>query len=288
MIFKRLVIFMTIVFIIIAAGSYYIYNISESAGISKSMTAISLLSFIGISTLVSLFLGRGIPKEGGNVDFEIHSTGDKKAGKSYAWLIPQTHKTPSGFPITRKLMIIGRATNIDITINDPTISKKHAQLISFENEYQLRDLDSRNGTFINNQRISEAYLGNGDLITFGEAKFVFLFPREKTGLPEEESELTPAALKFDLDITPDDLESGILTSTTTKSQKGSRLRKLSDSKTGGTDKEMNKQKNDKTFFAGNKSADTGKMNPVDSNTQIPKPNQGVKGTNKNTNTKNQN
>ncbi len=63
---------------------------------------------------------------------------------------------------------IGRHHESAIVIDDPCVSKLHAQLERTESgEYQLRDLSSDNGTFVNNRAITTAKLRHGDTIRLG-------------------------------------------------------------------------------------------------------------------------
>jgi len=55
--------------------------------------------------------------------------------------------------IDRDKMIIGRGTDCDITIPKRQISRHHAQIERDEQGYLLRDLDSKNGTFVNSQQV---------------------------------------------------------------------------------------------------------------------------------------
>lgn len=77
-------------------------------------------------------------------------------------------------PLEREEVILGRALEADVRINDTKISRQHAQIRTIINpknkkpEYILTDLDSKNGTVLNGQRIREETLQNGDKITIGE------------------------------------------------------------------------------------------------------------------------
>ena len=77
-------------------------------------------------------------------------------------------------PLEREEVILGRALEADVRINDSKVSRRHARIIttldaeSNSVKYLLTDLDSRNGTFLNNQRITEEFLQNGDKIKIGE------------------------------------------------------------------------------------------------------------------------
>src|SRR3954466_10289086 len=64
-------------------------------------------------------------------------------------------------------IVLGRAVECDVTLTDPTISRRHAELRSDDAVLMVRDLGSRNGTFFNGQRVESAQLRSGDAITFG-------------------------------------------------------------------------------------------------------------------------
>ena len=64
---------------------------------------------------------------------------------------------------------IGRDIVNDIVIGDPEISRKHARFVKRQSGYQLEDLGSTNGTYVNGQRLLGPHLlESGELIMFGE------------------------------------------------------------------------------------------------------------------------
>ncbi|MDZ4863607.1 MAG: adenylate/guanylate cyclase domain-containing protein [Gemmatimonadota bacterium] len=67
--------------------------------------------------------------------------------------------------------IVGRAVTSDIPIFDPTISRRHAELIVSKTEVDLKDLGSSNGTFINGSRVTEGVFAANDSVTFGKVVF---------------------------------------------------------------------------------------------------------------------
>ena len=77
-------------------------------------------------------------------------------------------------PLEREEVVLGRALEADVRINDTRISRQHAliktvsDIESERTNYIITDLRSRNGTFLNGQKISEAVLQNGDKIGIGE------------------------------------------------------------------------------------------------------------------------
>jgi adenylate cyclase len=64
--------------------------------------------------------------------------------------------------------VVGRASNSDIVINDTNVSRRHAELIVSNGTCTVRDLDSRNGTFVNGEQIAERQLRDGDRVLIGE------------------------------------------------------------------------------------------------------------------------
>lgn len=63
--------------------------------------------------------------------------------------------------------IIGRK-NADIQLKDRHVSRRHASIIALEGNLFIEDLDSTNGTFVNNEEIKVRELHEGDTITVGE------------------------------------------------------------------------------------------------------------------------
>ncbi len=77
-------------------------------------------------------------------------------------------------PLERADVILGRALEADVRVNDTQVSRQHAKVTTEpvgegpSQEYILTDLDSRNGTFLNGRRVSRERLENGDKIKIGE------------------------------------------------------------------------------------------------------------------------
>jgi len=70
-------------------------------------------------------------------------------------------------------LVIGRGTDAGIQILDAGLSRSHCCLEKQGTEFFITDLNSRNGTFLNGQRIKRARLTSGDIIAIGGIEFQF-------------------------------------------------------------------------------------------------------------------
>jgi|GEM_PF-796374 len=78
-------------------------------------------------------------------------------------------------PINKFPFIIGRSPTCDLNIASKEISRNHAEVNTFGNSIVLIDMNSTNGTFVNNKKItSRITLISGDVIHFGDVEFKIL------------------------------------------------------------------------------------------------------------------
>jgi pSer/pThr/pTyr-binding forkhead associated (FHA) protein len=68
---------------------------------------------------------------------------------------------------------VGRALDNDIVVNDASVSRHHAVIEAVNGAFVVRDLGSQNGTWIRGERISQAPVGEGDVIKFGDTVYIF-------------------------------------------------------------------------------------------------------------------
>ncbi len=86
---------------------------------------------------------------------------------------------PSGdkleYPLTQNETNIGKAAHNHIVLTDPTVSNAHAILIAREGGYSIADLGSRNGTFVNGEKLAAHahVLRHGDTIQLGQTVLTF-------------------------------------------------------------------------------------------------------------------
>lgn len=78
------------------------------------------------------------------------------------------------YEITSEYISIGRHPDNDIHINDKTISRYHAQILTNQGDSYLRDMSSTNGTYIKSNRIDVCELTDGEVFTIGNYHFKYL------------------------------------------------------------------------------------------------------------------
>jgi len=84
-------------------------------------------------------------------------------------------KEPFIFHLVLDETSIGRSSDSDITISDPLLSRKHSTIFRRDNEYFVKDNESKNGTYLNNNRVTEERpLKHNDVIKIGQTTLQFL------------------------------------------------------------------------------------------------------------------
>ncbi|MBV8139542.1 MAG: FHA domain-containing protein [Deltaproteobacteria bacterium] len=68
---------------------------------------------------------------------------------------------------------LGRALDNDIVINHSSVSRHHASIEAVNGTFELRDLQSQNGTYVSDQRVTQRPITDGDLIRLGQAPLTF-------------------------------------------------------------------------------------------------------------------
>ena len=77
------------------------------------------------------------------------------------------------FPLIESVVNIGRRLENHLVIDDPRVSRNHAQLRSIKARFVLFDLNSTGGTFVNGQRTSQTVLYPGDVISLAGVALIF-------------------------------------------------------------------------------------------------------------------
>ena len=75
------------------------------------------------------------------------------------------------YELGTRTIIIGRSQEADIVLEDEKASRVHCEIRPWDNEYVIKDLKSRNSTFVNDNHVDVATLHIGDRIRIGSTEF---------------------------------------------------------------------------------------------------------------------
>jgi transcriptional regulator with GAF, ATPase, and Fis domain len=78
------------------------------------------------------------------------------------------------FRLSLQEVSVGRLASNHLCVGDPSVSRQHCLIWAQEGGFQIRDLSSNNGTFINGNPIEQSVLANGDKIRIGDTVFRFV------------------------------------------------------------------------------------------------------------------
>ena len=74
------------------------------------------------------------------------------------------------YDLTDKPVTLGRTTEADVVIPSDKASRVHCAIRRWDEDYVIKDMKSRNGTYVNDQRVETAVLRVGDTIRIGSAQ----------------------------------------------------------------------------------------------------------------------
>ncbi|HKR12121.1 MAG TPA: sigma 54-interacting transcriptional regulator [Pyrinomonadaceae bacterium] len=78
------------------------------------------------------------------------------------------------FTINEDAFVIGRETAANVCIADASVSRRHTRIEMQDGAFVITDLESLNGTFVNDLPVKSRILEHGDRLRIGESQFVFL------------------------------------------------------------------------------------------------------------------
>ena len=96
---------------------------------------------------------------------------------------------PKGVSLT-----IGRRNKNNLIIQDLAVSGHHAKIDSVGDRFVLIDLQSKNGSFVNEQLISSHWLSHGDIISIGKHSLVFNYPERENSTVDDGENLDQTIL----------------------------------------------------------------------------------------------
>jgi pSer/pThr/pTyr-binding forkhead associated (FHA) protein len=107
--------------------------------------------------------GAALQDIGGKGPALVVRAGGGRAGESF---FPSDERT-----------LIGRSPECDVFLDDVTVSRKHAEFVRHRTAFEVRDLNSLNGTYFDGVRIDTALLSDGAEVQIGKYRLTFYASR---------------------------------------------------------------------------------------------------------------
>ncbi|MGZ5475602.1 MAG: protein kinase domain-containing protein [Thermoanaerobaculia bacterium] len=82
-------------------------------------------------------------------------------------LVPVKNDSSEKHPISGESVMVGRDRTCSIVLSHPAVSRRHARMTLSGTAWVLEDLQSANGTYVNNTRVDKVKLKAGDVVRFG-------------------------------------------------------------------------------------------------------------------------
>lgn len=102
----------------------------------------------------------------------------------YFWAekVPTLYVPASGIKVivNDENFYIGRKPECNLCLDNIDMSRRHCAIRLIDNRYKVVDLGSRNGTYLNQVKINEAYIKSGDVLRFGKKIYVVIGNSSKT------------------------------------------------------------------------------------------------------------
>jgi len=92
-------------------------------------------------------------------------------------VVTRGHNSGSRFALDEPLVTAGRHPDSVIFLDDITVSRRHAEVRQVDGGYEVADVGSLNGTYLNRERVESASLADGDEVQIGTFKLLFLAGR---------------------------------------------------------------------------------------------------------------
>ena len=107
-------------------------------------------------------------------------------GASLGELVPCGGGDP--IPLQQHRLLIGRRSRCDISLRFPNVSSHHCELQMTNGYWHVRDLNSRNGIKVNDERCDSKYLIPGDVLSIAKHRFEIMYTPDADAPPPDEEE----------------------------------------------------------------------------------------------------
>jgi len=109
---------------------------------------------------------------------------------------------PDDFRLNPGCNVLGREGENDLLIPHPSVSRRHCELWLTEDAVLVRDLESRNGTYVDGERVTEAQVGKGQTLRLGDVEMVLVEAPVRIAVPDVPLPPQPRQQLFMEDGTP--------------------------------------------------------------------------------------
>jgi pSer/pThr/pTyr-binding forkhead associated (FHA) protein len=109
-----------------------------------------------------------------DLEEEVHISPEELEGGRGVLIVRRGPNAGSKFFLDSDATQVGRHPDSDIFLDDITVSRRHAEIRRSNSSFELVDVGSLNGTYVNRERVEGTELRPGDEIQIGKFKLVFL------------------------------------------------------------------------------------------------------------------
>ncbi len=95
-------------------------------------------------------------------------------------------KAGTEFELVQDKTLVGRATDVDLLLEDQFASRHHAEIVRHDSAYQVHDLQSKNGVFVDGERLrpdETRWIADGSEVQFASTRFRFYDPAATVTAP---------------------------------------------------------------------------------------------------------
>jgi pSer/pThr/pTyr-binding forkhead associated (FHA) protein len=114
-----------------------------------------------------------IPKDSQTLSPEEQSAIAALPHNSALLIVQRGPSSGSRFLLDQDLTLAGRYPNADIFLDDVTVSRRHVEFLRSNGGFEVRDLGSMNGTYLNGARVDGSILNSGDVVQIGKYHLTF-------------------------------------------------------------------------------------------------------------------
>lgn len=115
-----------------------------------------------------------LPDETTTAVTKISKISDQPVSEAACLVVIYGEDLGKRFDLDRPRIKVGRGHRCHVSIDQEAVSRNHAEIVQDSGGYVLRDLRSTNGTFVNDAKIAEHRLNDGDLLKIGRSIFKFI------------------------------------------------------------------------------------------------------------------